>query len=285
MSYAPLIIVGAPRSGTNMLRDALTEASGVATWPCDEINYIWRHGNLRYPSDELPSDLARPRVQGYIRRRFDRIARRYDAQVVVEKTCANSLRVPFVDRVIPEARYIFIHRDGLDAVGSAMARWKAPLDIPYLVRKARFVPVADLPWYAIRYFGGRLHRLVSREGRVGLWGPQVDGMEQLLADHPLDEVCALQWARCVTSAAGAFGAMPGEKWLQVAYEDFVREPERELERVLDFVGVEASSERVRAMVADVRAGSIGKGRAQLAGETVERLEGLVGDALKRFGYA
>ncbi len=63
------------------------------------------------------------------------MARRDDADVVVEKTCANSLRVPFVDRVVPEARYVFIRRDGLDAVGSAMARWKAPLDIPYLARK------------------------------------------------------------------------------------------------------------------------------------------------------
>lgn len=268
-----------------MLRDVLTQAPGVATWPCDEINYIWRHGNLRYPSDEFPSDLARSSVQTYIRRQFDWVARRYGARVVVEKTCANSLRVPFVDQVIPEARYIFIHRDGLDTVGSAMARWQAPLEIPYLARKARFVPVSDLPWHAIRYFGGRLHRLASREGRVGLWGPQLDGMERLLAAHPLDEVCALQWARCAESAADAFGGMPGEMWLSVTYEEFVREPEKELGRVLDFAGLEAPHERVRAAVADVRADSVGKGRAQLPEETVARLRGLVGDTLRRFGYA
>ncbi len=268
-----------------MLRDVLTQASGVATWPCDEINYIWRHGNPRYPSDEFPAEIARPSVQDYIRRQFDWVARRYAARVVVEKTCANSLRVPFVDRVIPEARYIFIYRDGLDAVGSAMARWKAPMDIPYLARKARFVPVMDFPWYAIRYFGSRLHRLVNREGRVGLWGPQFNGMERLLAEHPLDEACALQWARCVNAAADSFGAMPGEKWLQVAYEDFVREPERELGRVLEFAGIEASSEHLRSAVAGVRVDSVGKGRAELMGETVERLEGVVGDTLRRFGYA
>lgn len=285
MNYAPLIIIGAPRSGTNMLRDVLTKASGVATWPCDEINYIWRHGNLRYPSDEFTADLARSSVQNYIRRQFDWVARRYDARIVLEKTCANSLRVPFVDRVIPEARYIFIHRDGLDAVDSALARWKAPLDISYIARKARFVPAMDLPWYAVRYFGSRLYRLVSREGRVGLWGPRFDGMERSLAEYPLDEVCAWQWARCVVSAADAFGAMPGEKWLSVAYEEFVREPEREFGRMLDFAGIEAPPGRVRAAVADVRADSVGRGRARLTRETVARLEGLVGDTLRRFGYA
>ena len=118
MEGSPVVIVGAPRSGTNMLRDVLARLSGVATWPCDEINYIWRHGNLRYPSDEFPPELARPAVQRYVDRQFDWVSRHYDADVVVEKTCANSLRVPFVDRVVPEARYVFIRRNGLDAVDS-----------------------------------------------------------------------------------------------------------------------------------------------------------------------
>ncbi len=268
-----------------MLRDVLTRFSGVATWPCDEINYIWRHGNLRHSSDEFPVDLARPRVQRYIRRKFDWVARRYEAGVVVEKTCANSLRVPFVDRVVPEAKYVFIRRDGLDAVGSAMVRWKASLDIPYLARKARFVPVTDLPWYAARYLGSRLHRLVSREGRVGLWGPQLDDMNQLLAERPLDEVCALQWQRCVEASVEALANIEPERWIEVGYEDFVREPAREMERVLWFAGVEADSQAIQQAVSGVRSTSIGKGREALDKPTRDRLEALVRDTLVRYGYA
>ena len=48
-----VIIIGAPRSGTNMLRDALTALPDCGTWPCDEINYVWRHGNVGFPSDEF----------------------------------------------------------------------------------------------------------------------------------------------------------------------------------------------------------------------------------------
>src|SRR5699024_12209800 len=120
--HLPVVIIGAPRSGTNMLRDVLCSLDHVATWPCDEINYIWRHGNLRYPSDELPPKRATVPVRRYIRRQFDWVMRRYGVRYVVEKTCANSLRVPFVDAVVPEAKYVFIRRDGLDAVGSAMGR-------------------------------------------------------------------------------------------------------------------------------------------------------------------
>lgn len=267
-----------------MLRDVLCSLDGVETWPCDEINYIWRHGNVRYPSDELTLAMARPTVAAYIRRQFDWVEHRYRAHTVVEKTCANSLRVPFVDLVMPEAKYIFIRRDGLDAVGSAMKRWKAELDISYLVRKARFVPFTDLPYYGGRYLWNRIYRLFSREERLAFWGPQLDGMDELLEKHPLDEICALQWQVCVDKASDAFAAMPQERWLEVGYEDFVREPESELSRVLDFLELDVPAEQRRQAVADVRASSIGKGRAALDEATLKRLEMLVRDTLARCGY-
>ena len=283
--YLPLVIIGAPRSGTNMLRDVLTQFAGVATWPCDEINYIWRHGNLRYPSDEFAADLANPGVQRYVRAQFEWVANRYGAQVVVEKTCANSLRVPFVDRVVPDARYVFIRRDGLDAVGSAMQRWRAELDIPYLVRKARFVPLFDLPYYSLRYLGARTYRLLSREGRVGVWGPQLDNMHGLLASRPLDEVCALQWQRCVESSAEAFEELDPGRWIELGYEDFVRNPARETERVVSFAGIEAGSEEIERAVGGVRDTNVGKGRAALDEATRGRLGALIARTLARYGYA
>ncbi|TDY02693.1 sulfotransferase family protein [Thiohalophilus thiocyanatoxydans] len=282
--WTPVVIVGAPRSGTNMLREILCTLPDVATWPCDEINYIWRHGNVRHDSDVFTPDMARPAVTNSIRRQFDWVARNYQAEFVVEKTCANSLRVPFVDAVLPEAKYLFIRRDGLDAVGSAMKRWKAELDIPYLMRKARFVPLSDLPYYGGRYLWNRFYRLVSREERLAFWGPQLEGMDELLVKHPLDEVCALQWQACVDKAADAFAAMPTDRWLEIAYEDFVREPEREFARVIEFLGIESPSEQVKQAVAGVRADSIGKGRAALNDDALQRLEGLVHQTLARYGY-
>ena len=168
MNYSSVIIVGAPRSGTNMLRDMLIELSGAGTWPCDEINYIWRHGNVKYPSDEFTPEMATTKVQEYIQRQFQKISEVADLGIVIEKTCANSLRVGFVNKAIPDAKYIFIVRDGMDAVGSAIKRWKASLDIPYILQKARYVPPTDLPYYASRYLiictALSLEKAVSRSG-------------------------------------------------------------------------------------------------------------------------
>jgi len=84
--YVKVVVIGAPRSGTNMLRDVICRLPGFATWPCDEINYIWRHGNARWPSDALPPELATAKVRAYINRQFGGQARGRGARYLVEKT-------------------------------------------------------------------------------------------------------------------------------------------------------------------------------------------------------
>lgn len=284
MSNTDVIIVGAPRSGTNMLRDVLTSFEGIATWPCDEINYIWRHGNVRYPSDEIPAERATPNVQKYIQQRFNDIRERYNADIVVEKTCANTLRLPFVEAVVPNAKYIYIYRDGIDATGSAKERWTAQLDIPYILEKVRFVPKADLPYYGLRYFWARVYRLISREKRLAFWGPALDNMQSILQNHTLNEVCALQWQRCVDNAEKAFSEMPADKVVRVRYEDFVNQPVRELAHILEFMGKEVEPEKITKAVEGVSPRSLGKGRKALGEQEVTNLEALVGETLRRYDY-
>jgi hypothetical protein len=267
-----------------MLRDILTSFEGVSTWPCDEINYIWRHGNVRHPSDEIPVERATQPIKSYIQQRFNEIHDRYSSGIVVEKTCANSLRIPFVDAVLPDAKYIFICRDGIDAVGSAKQRWTAELDIPYILEKVRFVPKFDLPYYGLRYLWARMFRLISREKRLAFWGPTLDGMQAVLKAHTLNEVCALQWQRCVDKAEDAFSAMPEEKVIRVRYEDFVQQPVIELARILSFISKEVPSQEIDKAVADVSAHSLGKGRKTLGEAEVVKLEALIGETLERYGY-
>jgi hypothetical protein len=284
MVFKPIIIIGAPRSGTNMLRDVLTSLSEVDTWPCDEINYIWRHGNVGYPSDEFTPDMARPEVCNYIRKQFDWVARKYRVYNVVEKTCANSLRVGFINRVVPDANYIFIRRDGLDAIGSTIKRWKAKPDILYLVRKARFVPLMDLPYYTYRFSWNWLYRLLSKEERLAFWGPRLDGMNNILQEYSLAEVCALQWKRCIDKAAAELEKIPRERCVEVEYEKFVTEPELRLKEILKSLDIQASDNSIAKAVSGVSPHSIGKGRKELGEKNISRLIPLIQKTLIRYGY-
>ena len=284
MNYQPIVIVGAPRTGTNMLRDILCEFEGVGTWPCDEINYIWRHGNIKEITDEFGASSSGNSVKSFIRKEFDKSAQKENLHFLVEKTCANSLRVPFVEEVVPEAKYIFMIRDGVDAVGSATLRWKAKIDIPYILKKVRYVPIVDLPYYAIRYLSSRVYRLFSKEGRLSFWGPQFKGLDQALTQYSLEEVCALQWQRCVDLSEEAFSKMPEGKVVRVSYEAFVTEPVKELNRILQELNIEHDVLSVNKAVSGVTDKNIGKGRKALNELQTAEVSKLVASTLERYGY-
>lgn len=267
-----------------MLRDLLIELPGVGTWPCDEINYIWRHGNVQYPSDEFTPQMAMPEVRTYIRNQFDKIAKVENLDTVIEKTCANSLRVGFIDNVIPDAKYIFIVRDGMDVVSSALKRWKATLDIPYILKKVRYVPPSDLPYYASRYLLHRLYKLTSKEKRLARWGPVINGMDTLLEQYSLPEVCALQWKSCVENAERDISTIPAENILRVKYEEFVDEPVTEFVRLADFLNKKIPTAFDEYLYQNVRKDSVGKGRKDLGAAEEEKVRILIKDTLKMYGY-
>lgn len=280
-----VVIVGAPRSGTNMLRDVITTIPGFATWPCDEINLTWRHGNRAYPSDELLPSQATCGVQDYVRREFNKIRRQSGAASVVEKTCANSLRVEFVHEVKPDARYIFITRDGLDAAASAIARWHAPLDVRYTAAKVRFMPPMDVPYYGAKFVANQFKkrsRSNDSSATVGWWGPKTDDWHELSRTRPLDEVCLIQWQRCVEVARRGLATVPSDQVLKVSYETFVRQPESGLQELLVFLGRDADFNK--SAIESVSSSSIGKGRASLSADSWRRLSALGARTLESLGY-
>jgi hypothetical protein len=100
----------------------------------------------------------------------------------------------------------------------------------------------------------------------------------------LNEVCALQWQRCVDHADKALSKMPTSKVIRVRYENFVCQPVEELSRILVFIGKEVDSAKLSKAVESVSPRSLGKGRKALGEQEVANLEALVGDTLKRYDY-
>ncbi len=279
-SPAPVVIIGAARSGTNMLRDVLTALPGFVTWPCDEIPYVWRHGNRAHPDDEFSRAMATPAVRACVGRAFARVGGPGD--LVVEKTCANSLRVGFVDEAVPGARFLVITRHGMDAAASAMLRWRSSFDLRYSLAKARYVPAGDVPYYAARYLGNRVRRLVSPEQRLAVWGPVFAGMRELPRDIPLAELAARQWRRCVERTDEDLAGIDPARVHRLRYEDFVGAPADQLARVLDFLDVPATG--VAAAVAGVRGGSVGKAVRSLPTADQAIMARVCGPVLARHGY-
>ncbi len=283
-AHPPIIIVAAGRSGSKMLRSIIGSHPDVAYFP-REINYIWRHGNTTFPTDELRPEHARPEIARYVRKRFWQFGRSRGAKRVLEKTCANSLRVEFVHAIFPEAIIIHLVRDGRAVAESARRRWLARPELKYLLEKARWVPVQDIPYYGVRFLKFQIKRVNNHSKAPASWGPRFEGLDELVREKSLIEVCGIQWRVCVEAAEAALSRLPAHQVLTIRYEDLVRSPLDVSAQVFDRVGLDFATES-QAFIQDfVTTSNLDKWRQRLSDEDVRLLSPHIETTLERFGYA
>ena len=284
LANPPVIIIGAGRSGTNMLRDLLVQLPQFSTWPCDEINYIWRHGNRGFATDEFTREMADDKTAHYIRKQFQKFAAKHPGTSVVEKTCANSLRCGFIHQIFPEARFIHIIRDGRDVAASAALRWNAKLDIGYITKKVRYVPWSDLPYYATKYLNARIYKLFSGKSRLSTWGPKFEGMQEAFTEYELPVGCAIQWRQCVTRAMEQLAEVPPSQVLTIRYEQFTSDAATEFKKVCDFLGYNEADTDFETLTQGISNRSVGKLKQQLSASQLAKIQKLAGALLSELGY-
>jgi hypothetical protein len=281
MSPRHVIVVGAARSGTKMLRNALAVATGVGAVPYD-IGYVWRHGNERAPDDVLVPAQLRDRSRRFIERFVDGYAAG-EVAAVIEKTVGNTLRVPFVASVFPDAFFVHLIRDGVDVAESSRRQWTARTDWRYAAAKMRHVPFRLAPHLARTQLGSLGAHALRGDQRIGSWGPRYPGIDADLAAEALLVVCARQWRESVLAATRAFEE-PELRVCEVRYEDLVSHPAASLERLTDFMKLPATGAALATAASSVGSDRIGAGRTALSPADSGQLAHEIGNLLVGLGY-
>ena len=266
-----------------MLRDAICRLPGFSTWPCDELNPLWRTGNTCYPSDAIPISQLSPRIEHRIRSAFDRQARSHQCDVLVEKTCANCLRPQFVRKCFPNAKFLQIVRNVVDTTSSTVGRWNAPSDYRYLLQKARFVPLRDLPRTVTRAAIRRICRGGAPQARP--WGPVLSA-DVLPAGALLSEsaYAALQWMECVRRTDEMLAELPATQSCTIKYEQFVVDPAPALIAAMAQLNFNVDSADVDVATGPVHRRSVGRGQGMMDAQTQSILETHAANIMHRHGY-
>lgn len=281
MSYKPLILIGAARSGTKLLRDLVALHPSVDAVPYD-VPYIWTKHNERVGHDQLDASLATEKVHAYVQTALGRFHR--DGEFLIEKTVGNTLRVPFVQAVFPDAKLLVLRRHGIDVVESVWRQWQAPPDPGYILKKLRTFPIHEAFGYGMRYAGTAFAKVFLGKKDAGVWGVRYPGVEQDLRNHTLLEVCAIQWAKCIEESENALAGVPEDRKIVVRYEDLVERPDIEIRRVCEFVGLDFAPFEAGLLEGKVQKGSVGKGASKLTTEQLASIIPIVTPAMTRLGY-
>lgn len=281
---APIFLIGAARSGTKFARSILAASEATAAIEYD-VNYIWRYGNEKIEHDELDIASLTPKIKKHIRNQLDRLAGISEEAplTLVEKTVSSTLRIPFIDAIYPEARYIHLMRDGRAVTESSMRMWQAPPDTGSLFKKLRQMPWSSagyVAWFGYNFVKG----LVTGRGGGQVWGPRYNSiMSDIAKERPLVEICALQWQRSIDNACEDLKSIDPKNVFTLSYNDLVGSEDRILE-MLDFAGIEDKATVMEHYHATVRGGNDEKWRERLNDDDKDKMLSLITPTLERLNF-
>jgi hypothetical protein len=274
MNSQPVVLIGPARSGTKILRDTIATHPDIRKVAYD-ISFVWKKYNESTSHDELAFSQANPKVARFVRSYLNKQAQK--APIVIEKTVGNTLRIPFVKEILPEAKFIFLYRDGRDVVESVMRQWGVVPPTSYLIKKMLSVPFLQVFPYLLKYGMDTVRiKFRGKASESYVWGVRYKGCEKDLQQMSLLEFCAAQWNHC----AEAMLKSDADK-LIVYYEDLVQDPSSEFQKISSYLNLNPKG----FDLSGIQGGNPGRAQRSLSDKDYGKLNELLSANLHRLGYS
>lgn len=136
---------------------------------------------------------------------------------LLEKTPENCLRLPFLAALFPDARIIYLTREGRPNVYSLLEGWRHPHLFP----------------------GYQIPMAITSSGQArGRWAFTLIPGWRDLVDRPVEEIAAYQWAMCNSTVLDYIARPDSLPVMTVRYEDLVKMPQDALARLATFLDLE-----------------------------------------------
>jgi hypothetical protein len=212
----PIFIVGAPRSGTSLLFETLSECPDIWTVggessrflePPDtdivnrghRLNAADATGSVRATVSHVIISLLRNRDGDWLRK----VTKEEGGCIrVLEKTPRNCLRIPFLRAVFPDARFLFIYREPEGNIASLIDGWR---------RQGQTYQVLLEGWP---------------------WSYFVPPNWRELVIKSIPEICAAQWSTANEFILNDLQEIPSNERCCVSYESLIRNPQDEILRLV-----------------------------------------------------
>ena len=270
----PVFIVGCSRSGTTVTYETVRQSKGLLSFGYELPrlwNGLWGPAHNVWESEATSAEHA-CQVHRDVALKF--FYARLGQGRVLDKTCINTMRIPYLNKLFPNAHFIYIYRDGRDNISSLMEGWKIG------------------EHFALEKFLGAFPCPVRIDnGRFNQWCFFLPPGWRDYNNASLEEVCAHQWVTANQMAINAKKLVPERQWIQMRYEDLFFRPVEVFEDVFERLGL-PFDKHIRNRCANLKAHptSIVKGPPQLGKwkkqnpRSIERIMGKIGPMLEKLGY-
>ena len=212
----PIVVLSPPRSGSTLLFETLARAPGLYTIGGESHALMEGLAALHpahngWQSNRADADTATPGLVDLLRQRFLGALRDRDGQPpravplrLLEKTPKNSLRIPLLQRVFPEAHFVYLYREPRQVLSSMIEAWNSGRFRTY----PRLPDWAGTPWALVL----------------------VPGWRDLIG-KPLHEIVAAQWEITTRILLDDLAGVAPERRSVVRYEDLLADPQATMTRL------------------------------------------------------
>ncbi len=270
----PVFVIGCSRSGTTVTYETIAAAPQLLSFGYEIPSFwnsLWGPHKNGWDSEAAGVEHAWPEHRDSVLRYF---YQRLGWGQVLDKTCINVMRLPYLYKLFPDATFIFIHRDGRDNISSMMDGWRH-----------------DGHFRLSQFLGESPEPVAINNGEFLEWSFFLPPGWRDYNHASLEEVCAYQWLTANRMALEAKRTIPQQQWIQLRYEDIFEQPVEMYRRVFERLGIPFSSELERRCAGlNKRPTSIVKGAPTRQKwkkhnpEAIERILEMIHPVMKELGY-
>ena len=217
-TFAPVFIIGCGRSGTTILGETLSKHL--------EIKYLNERRDLwhkYYPEFNVwEANTNKPKIIANkcdvsetknlnLRKLFFKLQVLNSSKILLEKLPINSFRLHFLKQSFPEAKYIYLTRNGLE------------------VSKSIEKKIEKKKWLT----GSKFELLVQHYGKN-------------FSDKSNLSKAMLEWKLSISESDKFFRKLNKEKFIHLSYEDLVENTESSLMKIFEFLQLKANKDFLKA---------------------------------------
>lgn len=217
----PIFLVSSPRSGSSLLFLTLARSPDVHTIGGESHALLesipgLHPRSLGWTSNRLDRTNATPFVRSEVSRRLFAAMRDRDGRaprgpaVLLEKTPKNALRIPFFDAIYRDARFLYLYRDPRETLSSMIEAWSSGSFRTY----PQLPGWRGTPWSLLLVPGWRD-----------------------LAQLPLADIVAHQWAATTTILLDDLEAIADDRIVSTDYADIVATPQHSVATLCAGLGI------------------------------------------------
>ncbi len=201
----PIFVIGCSRAGTTMLYKTLSASSELGSLN-RETHDFWA---TLHPLTEKNWDTHGLSAQDATLKDRDAVARYFytwsGSQRWIDKNNQNGLCVPYLQSLFPDAIFVYIKRSPGDNINSLIEGWG---------KDGKFSTWSDDLPARVEIDGGRYTKWCFFLS---------DGWRHYLKS-PVEEVAAFQYRAMNEAIMAARASIAPDKWVEIFYEDLVRDP-------------------------------------------------------------